>query len=138
MTQTLQEAMLQAGLISKEKLDSTQRGGKKRPRKSEGSPRPAISAGGGSAFGGQREESPSILHEGKHEHHFRTECEACKGSSPDVEFYEHRNRMLSVRWLCIKCADQHRIPDDCRLTEQSQFSKTGRFLREFGATKIFK
>ena len=116
MAQTLQEALLKAGLVTKEKLDK-----KKRPRHVPAPPQPASS----------REEQI-------HEHHLRTECEACKKSGPDVEFYEHSNRMLNVKWLCIKCADTHRISDERRQTQQSQFARSGRFLREYGATKIFR
>jgi len=129
MTQTLQEALLNAGLISKEKLDSSNKKGghKKMTRAQSGVPAPK-----------PKEESTSVLHEGKHEHHMRTECEACKKTSPDVEFYNHSNRRLSVKWLCIKCADSYKIADNFRLTEQSQFAQSGRFIREHGATKVFR
>jgi hypothetical protein len=123
MAQTLQEALLKAGLVSKEKLDR-----QKRPRHPHSNqPRPSGPP-----------PSPSILEEKVHEHHLRTECEACKKSGPDVEFYEHSNRMLNVKWLCIKCADTHRISDQCRKTQQSQFARSGRFLREYGATLVPK
>ena len=127
MTTTLQEALLKAGLISKEKLERKESRNKGRFKKSEASPRPAM----------RREESPSVLHEGKHEHHLRTACEACKKTSPDVEYYDHKNRLLSVKWLCIKCADHYKIDDRVRMTQQSQFAGNGMFQREYGATKVF-
>lgn len=127
MAQTLQEALLKAGLISKEKLERKNRPRhhhpqQQRPRQAPSGPPP----------------SPSVLEEKIHEHHLRTDCEACKKSGPDVEFYEHTNRMLNVKWLCIKCADTHRVNDQTRQTQQSQFARSGRFLREYGATKIFR
>lgn len=128
MTTTLQEALLNAGLITKEKMDradAKKKGNFK--KKSHASPKPAP----------RIEESRSVLHEGKHEHHMRTECENCKKSGPDIEYYDHKNRLLNVKWLCIKCADHYKINDQVRLTEQSQFAKSRMFQREYGATKTF-
>lgn len=118
MAQSLQEALLKAGLISKEKAERRHQPKRYPPKRPAGPP-----------------PSTSVLEEKIHSHHLRTECEACKKSGPDVEFYEHSNRMLNVKWLCIKCADHHRVSDSCRQTEQSQFAQSGRFLREYGATK---
>ncbi len=116
---------MKAGLAKKDPVGE-RKFGRKKFTKSEATP-PAA----------KLDASPSVLHEGKHSHHVRTECECCKKSGPDVEYYEHKNRSLNVRWLCVKCADSYNIPDACRLTEQSQFAKNGRFLREYGATKVF-
>lgn len=125
MAQTLQEALLKAGLVTKEKLDQ-----KNRPRRPHHAQRPRHVPAPPPPVSSREEQI--------HEHHLRTECEACKKSGPDVEFYEHSNRMLNVKWLCIKCADTHRISDERRQTQQSQFARSGRFLREYGATKIFR
>jgi len=73
----------------------------------------------------------------KHEHHHRTECESCKKTTPDVEYYQHSLKTLTARWLCIPCADQHKILDDCRQTEQSDFSLRKTFRRLYGPTKRF-
>lgn len=70
-----------------------------------------------------------------HDHQVRTECEYCKKYSPDVEYYMHENRLVNVRWLCMKCADEYRIMDDCRQTHQSVDARSGRFIRQYGRTK---
>jgi len=44
-----------------------------------------------------------------HNHHNRTECEVCQRPAPDVERYEHRNRLLDVQWMCIVCADEYKL-----------------------------
>ncbi len=72
-----------------------------------------------------------------HEHHHRTECESCKKTTPDVEYYQHSLKTLTAKWLCIPCADQHKILDDCRQTEQSDFSLRKTFRRLYGPTKRF-
>lgn len=64
-------------------------------------------------------------------------CEACKKILPDVELYHHDNKNLSGEWLCCLCADKYKIPDNCRQTNQSDFSKKRIFRREYGATKRF-
>ena len=70
-----------------------------------------------------------------HDHHHRTECEACHKTAPDVERYEHRNRLLDVQWLCLVCADQYKISDDFRRTAQSSFSKRKILIRTYGHTR---
>lgn len=70
-----------------------------------------------------------------HEHHSRTECEFCRGSAPDVERYEHRNQLLDVQWLCLKCADEYKISDDLRRTAESSSSKRKLFIRNYGHTR---
>lgn len=67
----------------------------------------------------------------------RTDCEYCKKYSPDVEYYRHNNKFVSVRWLCMKCADEYRILDDCRQTHQSPDARSGRLIRQYGPTKKF-
>ncbi len=66
--------------------------------------------------------------------HQVTFCDACQSTFPDVEFYDHRNRLLQARWVCVRCADTHKIHDDCRMTMQSDFAKKGHFRREYGPT----
>jgi hypothetical protein len=55
-----------------------------------------------------------------------------------VEYYEHKNRSIDAKWLCIKCADTYNIHDSFRETMQSQFAMTGKFIRGWGPTKVFK
>lgn len=74
---------------------------------------------------------------GIHEHHLNTFCSQCNKTSEDVEYYEHTNRILRSKWLCVSCADKNWIHDDCRKTQQSILSKSGRFQRFFGPTKRF-
>ena len=73
-----------------------------------------------------------------HEHQVRTECEYCKKYSPDVEYYRHENKVVTVRWLCMKCADEYCILDECRQTNQSTDARSGRFIRQYGRTKKIK
>lgn len=63
-----------------------------------------------------------------------TFCESCSGTFPDVEYYEHKNKILSAKWLCCRCADKNCIHDDTRQTVQSDFAKRGLFRREYGPT----
>lgn len=185
MTQTIQEALLKAGLISKEKLakaeadkKAAQRAqharqnyqgpqqrsqgahqGQQRPpqqarpdtRPQNAAPRPATatapSAPKAAPRPPQRPAKPYFppappvhkegdgLSEGKHAHHIRTDCDACGRSSPDVEYYEHKNRSLDKYWLCVKCADTNNILDDFRKTSQSSQSQRGLFQRGYGHTK---
>lgn len=123
MTTTLQEALLKAGLVKNKNLPE-----KKAEKKG------VLKKGPPQAF---KQEKPGFL-EGKHHHHIRTECDACNRSGPDVEYYEHNNRMLTAKWLCLRCADTHKIHDNSRQTMQSQFASSGKFLREYGPTKVFK
>ncbi len=120
MTTTLQEALIKAGVVSKEKAREEARK-KSVPRHSRNEPKKTAG-----------------FIEGKHQHHLRTDCAACKKNSPDVEYYEHRNRSLEAKWLCVTCADQHNILDESRQTMQSQHAQSKRFRRQYGATKIFK
>ncbi len=70
--------------------------------------------------------------------HIRIVCEACGKTAPDVERYDHRNRLIQGKeWLCIPCADQYQIPDDCRQTNQSTQARQGMFIRQYGRTKKF-
>lgn len=126
MTTTLQQALIKAGLVNSKKLPEN------KPEK-KGILKKA------SAQGSFKEvANPVGFVERKHKHHLRTECEACRKSGPDVEYYEHKNRILDVKWLCVKCADTYNIPDQCRETMQSQFAITGKFIRGWGPTKVFK
>jgi len=71
-----------------------------------------------------------------HEHQLRIVCELCNKTSPDVEYYQHRNKMVgNAKWLCLRCADDNQIDDQCRQTAQSTQSKTKLFRRQYGRTK---
>lgn len=177
MTQTLQEALLKAGLINQEKLKKSEdekkallraqrHGQRPQPPRPSGSQRPQkemVPEAKVPPSQSQPPVKPSISKprpkpeattrpkeapakkpgsvgfiEGKHLHHIRTDCEACRKSSPDVEYYQHKNRSFEKYWLCVRCADAHNISDDFRQTVQSQHAKSGLFRREYGATKIFR
>ena len=72
------------------------------------------------------------------EDHIRIMCEVCGKTAPDVERYRHTNKRIEGKeWLCIPCADEHMINDDCRLTHQSSQAKTNMFRRQYGRTKKF-
>ena len=72
------------------------------------------------------------------EDHIRIICEACGKSAPDVERYLHKNRMITGKeWLCIPCADEFQIDDECRVTHQSSQAKGSLFIRRYGRTKKF-
>ena len=72
------------------------------------------------------------------EDHIRIMCEVCGKTAPDVERYRHPNRRIEGKeWLCIPCADEYMIDDECRLTHQSSQAKTGMFIRRYGRTKKF-
>jgi hypothetical protein len=130
MTQTLQQALLKAGLVSKEKLKKVEEEKKKAAR-------PHHDKGGQGKSQQAQKKSVGFI-EGKHHHHIRTECEACGKTLPDVEYYEHKNKSLDKCWLCVRCADAYNILDEYRQTVQSQHAKSGLFRREYGATKVFK
>ena len=127
MTQTLQQALLKAGLV-KEKPKTSKPIAKTTPH-----PRPISRP----PQNPPQKKSVGFL-EHKHHHHLRTDCEACGKSSPDVEYYEHKSKRLDKYWLCVRCADSNSISDQFRQTVQSSHSKTGMFRREYGATKVFK
>lgn len=66
----------------------------------------------------------------------RIVCDVCGKTAPDVERYMHKNRMIEGKqWLCIPCADENCIDDECRVTFQSSQSKSGMFRRQYGRTK---
>lgn len=152
MTQTLQEALLKAGLVSKEKLQkvaSEKKMAERREREAAKPqpPRPPLKAKvvplkqSSQRFERKAAERPVEpkkktlgFIEGKHHHHLRTDCEACEKSSPDVEYYQHPNRSFPHYWLCVRCADEHNILDDFRQTKQSQHSMSGAFRRNYGRT----
>jgi thymidine kinase len=112
MANQLKQALINAGIVTKDKLKDLERENvKKRHLKSGAKMR---------------------------EDHLRIVCEACEKTAPDVERYGHKNRMLeNKQWLCLKCADQYQILDDCRLTHQSSQAKQGMFIRQYGRTKKF-
>jgi hypothetical protein len=113
MGQQLKQALINAGLITKDKLKDIEREKiKKRHLKDDKKMR---------------------------EDQLRIVCEACEKSAPDVERYVHKNKMIAGKeWLCIMCADNYQIDDKCRMTNQSSHSKTGLFRRQYGRTKKFE
>lgn len=158
MTQTLQDALLKAGLVTQDKLkkaEAEKRAAKfahKSPAappppprnthsvniaKSSPKPVPARPVRPQIKRVAPETKGPGFL-EHKHIHHLRTECESCQKTSPDVEYYEHPNRSFQYYWLCVKCADDHSILDQYRQTKQSQHAMSGFFRRNYGPTKIFK
>jgi hypothetical protein len=114
MTVSMKDALIKAGVISKDAID----------REKEKDRRDKIDKKGPAQYG-------------IHAHHIRTDCGHCKKNSPDIEFYEHTNRSIDTKWLCIPCADKAWIKDETRQTNQSSQAKAGKFRREFGATKRF-
>ncbi|MBF0493384.1 MAG: hypothetical protein HQM15_11480 [Deltaproteobacteria bacterium] len=119
MTTTLQEALLKAGLAKSKSLPDQK--DKKKTILKSGEQRPAQAR-----FDNREDKAP-----------IRTFCEACKRSGPDIELYEHQNRLISAKWICVRCADTHNIHDNTRQTHQSQHAKNGMFRREYGPTKVF-
>ena len=67
----------------------------------------------------------------------RNFCEVCEAVHPDVERFKHKNSRIDAEWICSNCADKNEILDDFRLTNQSHFSKTGRYRRYYGHTRDF-
>ena len=68
----------------------------------------------------------------------RNFCEVCELIQPDVELYKHRNPVIhDAEWICSKCADENMVADKFRETNQSDFAKKKRFMRQFGETKKF-
>jgi len=114
MSNSLKDALIKAGVVSKDNLD----------REKEKVRRENI-------------QSKGPTQHGIHAHHIRTDCGHCSKGAPDVEYYEHTNRSIEAKWLCIPCADKASIKDDCRQTNQSSYSKAGTFRRFFGMTKRF-
>ncbi len=64
-------------------------------------------------------------------------CELCNRTAQDVEYYNHRNAIVRVKWLCLSCADQNSISDNFRESNQSEDARRGVFRRFYGATKKF-
>ncbi len=146
---TIQEELLKAGLISKErakKLKEDERAKKFPPKKlppkaaaPANKPRPQMSQPPLKPVAKPKLAPPPAKPVEKiHEHHLRTLCEACGKTSPDVEYYQHHNRSMDKFWLCIPCADDHNIPDATRQTNQSLQAQKRMFIRRYGATKVFK
>jgi len=107
--QQLKQALIKAGLVSKEMANE----GRKPPEKSK---------------------PPEKELKKFHEHQIRTICELCGKSEPDVEYYRHNNKLIIKRWLCVNCANEHRIDDSLRETNQSTNSRSGTFHRMWGRT----
>lgn len=73
----------------------------------------------------------------KHQEH-RNFCEVCEFVQPDVELFKHRMPTIDAEWICANCADKAQILDQFRITNQSEFSKTGRYRRFYGPMKDFE
>jgi uncharacterized protein YaeQ len=110
--QQLKDALVKAGLVTKEAAQDR----KKRPKASK---------------------APKKEFKKFNDDQIRTECELCNQNTPDIEYYRHNNRLIIKRWLCIKCADEHKIDDSIRETHQSSYARSGRFRRMWGRTKQF-
>jgi hypothetical protein len=67
----------------------------------------------------------------------RNFCEKCETTQPDVERFKHKNLSIDAEWLCVNCADIAQIHDECRLTQQSDFSKQSKYIRRYGPTNVF-
>lgn len=68
----------------------------------------------------------------------RIVCEVCTKTAPDVERYRHTNRRISGKeWICLRCADEYQIDDNCRETNVSTDARAKRFIRQYGRTKRF-
>ncbi|MFA4973140.1 MAG: hypothetical protein WC683_11025 [bacterium] len=110
MGQQLKQALLNAGIVSDDKLKEMDREKSKERHLKKG--------------GRVREDQIRIV------------CEACEKSAPDVERYFHKNRLIEGKeWLCLRCADEYQINDEFRATAQSTQSKQGLFIRQYGRTK---
>jgi hypothetical protein len=92
----MKEALMKAGLISKD----TEAREKEKARK-------------------EKIEKKGPAQHGIHQHHIRTDCGHCKKNQPDVEFYEHTNRSVEAKWLCIPCADKAWIKDEAATPNQA-------------------
>ncbi len=68
-------------------------------------------------------------------HEIRTQCAHCEEFKSNVELYEHKNRAVQAKWLCVKCADVNNISDDFRMTTQSPDARSGMFNRSYGHTR---
>ncbi|MBT3982344.1 MAG: hypothetical protein HOE90_13380 [Bacteriovoracaceae bacterium] len=67
----------------------------------------------------------------------RNFCEICNCYQRDVERFVHKNALISAEWICSNCADKSEIHDDFRTTQQSEFSKSKTYRRQYGPTKNF-
>jgi superfamily II helicase len=67
----------------------------------------------------------------------RNYCEVCDTTQPDVERFKHKSPRVEAEWICSNCADKNEILDQFRMTNQSDFSKTGRYRRYYGPTQDF-
>jgi hypothetical protein len=109
MGQQLKEALINAGIVGKDKLKEIEREKIKKRHLQKG--------------GRVRDDQLRII------------CEVCEKSAPDVERYQHRNRLIEGKeWLCLRCADEYQIDDGMRITKQSPQSKSGLFRRQYGRT----
>jgi len=109
MSNQLKKALMDAGIISKKTIES------ERVHKR------------------QMSKSPKIRSD-----QIRIVCELCGKTAPDVERYAHHNKKIAGKeWLCIMCADENCIDDQCRTSSQSTHSKMGLFRRQYGRTKKF-
>jgi len=109
MSKSLKDALLDAGFKGKKSINEREKVKKKDVRTS------------------------SVIHQEQ-----RNFCEVCELIQPDVELYKHRNPVIhDAEWICSKCADENQVPDKFRQTNQSDFAKKRRFMRQFGETRKF-
>lgn len=110
MANQLKQALINAGIVTKEKLKDIEREKLKKLHLKDNKK--------------MRDDQIRII------------CEVCNKSAPDVERYLHKNRIIEDKqWLCIMCADEYCIDDTHRTTAQSSHSKGGVFRRQYGRTK---
>jgi hypothetical protein len=112
--QQLKQALINAGVVTQQKLQEIEKE-KARARVQK-----------------RHVESDAKMREDQ----LRIVCDACGKSAPDVERYVHKNRLIvGKEWLCLRCADDHQINDECRLTAQSTQAQSRLFRRQYGRTK---
>lgn len=109
----MKQALINAGVVSKEKLRLDVEKEKVRKRHTKDDPK-------------------------MHKDQIRIVCDVCGKSAPDVEQYKHNHRLIAGKeWLCLMCADEHCIDDTCRISDQSSQAKQKMFRRQYGRTKRF-
>ncbi len=87
----------------------------------------------------ERDFKPKREKKNSEKHQFaRNYCEVCQSTQPDVEKFNHRNRLIDAKWICVNCADKNEIHDDFRVTDQSDFATQNKYRRYYGPTRNLK
>jgi len=87
----------------------------------------------------ERDFKPKREKANSEKHQFaRNYCEICQSTQPDVEKFNHRNRLIDAKWICVNCADKNEIHDDFRVTDQSDFATQNKYRRYYGPTRNLK